>query len=67
MTIVTMPPLTAPSNLPTLIKDAFVKAQASGDLIYYPTQVAILPVGSLAVRTDMSDGVGTAQRGLTAR
>ncbi|KAI3343567.1 HIT-like domain-containing protein [Ustulina deusta] len=43
-----MPPLTAPSNLPTLIKDAFVKAQASGDLIYYPTQVAILPVGSLA-------------------
>ncbi|KAI1310874.1 HIT-like domain-containing protein [Xylaria venustula] len=43
-----MPPLPVPSNLPTLVKDAFAKAQASGDLIYYPTQVAILAVGSLA-------------------
>ncbi|KAI1815987.1 HIT-like domain-containing protein [Poronia punctata] len=38
----------APSNLPTLVKEAFVRAQASGDLSYYPTQVTILPVGSLA-------------------
>ncbi|KAI0976254.1 HIT-like domain-containing protein [Xylaria arbuscula] len=43
-----MPPLAVPSNLSTLVKDAFAKAQASGDLIYYPTQVAILAVGSLA-------------------
>ncbi|KAJ8120742.1 hypothetical protein ONZ43_g2628 [Nemania bipapillata] len=43
-----MSPPIVPSNLPTLIKEAFVRAQASGDLIYYPTQVAILTVGSLA-------------------
>ncbi|KAI0393911.1 hypothetical protein F5Y17DRAFT_283059 [Xylariaceae sp. FL0594] len=36
-----------PSNLPALVKEAFTKAQASGDLIYYQTQVTILPVGSL--------------------
>ncbi|GAP88469.1 putative ap4a phosphorylase ii protein [Rosellinia necatrix] len=41
------PPL-VPPNLPGLIKEAFVKAQASGDLIYYPTQLAILTVGSFA-------------------
>ncbi|KAI1426960.1 HIT-like domain-containing protein [Xylaria sp. FL1777] len=43
-----MPSLTVPSNLPTLVKDAFVKAQASGDLFYYPTQVAVLSIGSFA-------------------
>ncbi|KAI0542201.1 HIT-like domain-containing protein [Xylaria digitata] len=43
-----MPPPTVPSNLPTLVKDAFVKAQASGNLIYFPTQVTVLTVGSLA-------------------
>jgi hypothetical protein len=45
-----MPRPIVPSNLPALVKEAFVKAQASGDLIYYPTQVAILTVASLAVR-----------------
>ena len=44
-----MPSLTVPSNLPTLVKDAFAKAQATGDLIYYPTQVAVVTVGSFAV------------------
>ncbi|KAI1354630.1 HIT-like domain-containing protein [Xylaria sp. FL0043] len=43
-----MPPVAAPSNLPTLVKDAFAKAHANGDLIYYPTQVAVLTVASLA-------------------
>ncbi|KAI0425936.1 HIT-like domain-containing protein [Xylaria sp. FL1042] len=43
-----MPPVTVPSNLPALVKEAFAKAHASGDLIYYPTQVAILTVASLA-------------------
>ncbi|KAI0862711.1 HIT-like domain-containing protein [Xylaria cubensis] len=37
-----------PSHLPALVREAFVKAQANGDLIYYPTQVAILTVGSFA-------------------
>ncbi|KAF2966648.1 hypothetical protein GQX73_g6898 [Xylaria multiplex] len=31
-----------------LVKDAFVKAQASGDLFYFPTQVTVLTVGSFA-------------------
>ncbi|TGJ82302.1 hypothetical protein E0Z10_g6484 [Xylaria hypoxylon] len=43
-----MPPPTVPPNLPALVKEAFVKAQASGDLIYYPTQVAVLAVESFA-------------------
>ncbi|KAI1121569.1 HIT-like domain-containing protein [Nemania abortiva] len=47
MNITNMPPPVVPSNLPTLVKEAFVKAQANGDLLYYPTQVAILTVGSL--------------------
>ncbi|RYC62646.1 hypothetical protein CHU98_g3555 [Xylaria longipes] len=45
-----MPSPIVPSNLPALVKEAFVKAQANGDLIYYPTQVAILTVGSFALR-----------------
>ncbi|KAK7999767.1 5 5 P-1 P-4-tetraphosphate phosphorylase 2 [Apiospora arundinis] len=32
----------APTNLPSLVKAAFEKARAAGDLTYYPTQVAIL-------------------------
>ncbi|KAI2642672.1 HIT-like domain-containing protein [Xylaria nigripes] len=44
----------APSNLPVLVRDAFVKAQASGDLIYYPTEVAILKLGSLAFQLRFS-------------
>ncbi|KAI0118700.1 HIT-like domain-containing protein [Nemania sp. FL0031] len=48
MTMADMSPPVVPSNLPTLVKDAFVRAQASGDLLYYPTQVAILAIGSLA-------------------
>ncbi|KAI0199631.1 HIT-like domain-containing protein [Astrocystis sublimbata] len=42
-----MPPPIVPANLPNLVREAFTKAQASGDLSYYPTQVAILTVGSL--------------------
>lgn len=48
MTAVNMSPPIVPPNLPVLVKAAFVKAQASGDLIYYPTQVTILTIGSLA-------------------
>ncbi|KAI1742281.1 HIT-like domain-containing protein [Xylaria scruposa] len=43
-----MPSSIVPPNLPALVKEAFVKAQANGDLIYYPTQAAILTVGSFA-------------------
>ncbi|KAI1826246.1 HIT-like domain-containing protein [Xylaria intraflava] len=44
----------APSNLPILVKEAFVKARASGDLIYYPTEVAILAMGSFAFQLRFS-------------
>ncbi|KAI1115123.1 ATP adenylyltransferase-domain-containing protein [Nemania sp. NC0429] len=48
MTAVNLSHPIVPPNLPALIKEAFVKAQASGDLLFYPTQVTILTVGSLA-------------------
>lgn len=35
----------APAKLPSLVKAAFEKARAAGDLTYYPTQVAILKPG----------------------
>ena len=38
-----------PHNLPGLVKAAFIRAKSSGDLTYYPTQVAVLTPGSLAV------------------
>ncbi|KAI0887176.1 HIT-like protein [Annulohypoxylon maeteangense] len=38
----------APPNLPALVKAAFDKARVSGDITYYPTQVAVLTPGSIA-------------------
>ncbi|KAL1888600.1 bifunctional AP-4-A phosphorylase/ADP sulfurylase [Sporothrix stenoceras] len=37
-----MPPI--PANLPDLVRAAFVRAKASGDLTFFPTQVALLRV-----------------------
>ncbi|KAI2630634.1 HIT-like protein [Hypoxylon sp. NC1633] len=34
-------------NLPKLVKEAFNKAKANGDLTYYPTQVAVLTPSSI--------------------
>lgn len=39
----------APPNLPGLVKAAFDKARASGEVSYYPTQVAVLTPGSIPV------------------
>ncbi|KAI1169777.1 HIT-like domain-containing protein [Nemania sp. FL0916] len=47
------PPL-VPSNLPALVRETFVEARTSGDLIYYPTQVAVLTVASLAFQVRYS-------------
>lgn len=44
-----MPRIKAPSNLPELVRAVFNKARASGDITYYPTQVAILPANSIPV------------------
>ncbi|KAI0025022.1 ATP adenylyltransferase-domain-containing protein [Xylariomycetidae sp. FL0641] len=35
-----------PARLPALVKAAFAKAKANGDLTYYPTQVAVLSAGA---------------------
>ncbi|KAH7037700.1 HIT-like domain-containing protein [Microdochium trichocladiopsis] len=39
--------ITAPPNLPSLVRTAFSRAAANGDLTYYQTQVAILTPGSI--------------------
>ncbi|KAI0480494.1 ATP adenylyltransferase-domain-containing protein [Xylariaceae sp. FL0804] len=44
-----MPPPTVPPNLPALVSAAFAKARDAGDLTYYPTQVALLPLRSASV------------------
>ncbi|KAB5515498.1 ATP adenylyltransferase-domain-containing protein [Coniochaeta sp. 2T2.1] len=42
-----MPGIQVPANLPALVKNAFNKARASGDLTYFPTQVTVLKVNSI--------------------
>ncbi|KAI0442215.1 HIT-like domain-containing protein [Xylaria telfairii] len=57
-----MSPSMVPPNLPALVKEAFVRAQANGDLIYYPTQVAILQVGLLAFQLRYSPSLAQKPR-----
>lgn len=40
----------APSNLPQLVKAAFTKARANGDLLYFQTHVTVLKPSSHPVR-----------------
>ncbi|KAA8628260.1 hypothetical protein SMACR_12879 [Sordaria macrospora] len=42
-----MPPIKAPPNLPELVRTAFNKARASGDVNFYPTQVTLVDVSSI--------------------
>ncbi|KAJ4401316.1 hypothetical protein N0V85_005548 [Neurospora sp. IMI 360204] len=42
-----MPPIKAPPNLPELVRAAFNKARASGDVNFYPTQVTLVDVNSI--------------------
>ncbi|KAI5860025.1 HIT-like protein [Durotheca rogersii] len=44
----------APPNLPALVKAAFERARANGDLEYYPTQVAILSLNSIPFKLRFS-------------
>ncbi|TLS24695.1 hypothetical protein PpBr36_08893 [Pyricularia pennisetigena] len=37
----------APNNLPELVRSAFARAKASGDVNFYPTQAAVLHVSSI--------------------
>lgn len=40
-----------PANLPELVRAKFNTAKANGDVNFYPTQVAVLKIGSVPVRT----------------
>lgn len=42
-----MAPFTVPRNLPELVKAAFSRARASGDVNFYPTEAVILNINSL--------------------
>lgn len=44
-----MSPVKAPAKLPELVRTAFNKARANGDLTYYATQVTLLHANSIPV------------------
>lgn len=46
-----MAPAKVPANLPELVKTAFQRARASGDVHFFPTQVTLLNVNSVPVRS----------------
>ncbi|ORY63398.1 5',5'''-P-1,P-4-tetraphosphate phosphorylase 2 [Pseudomassariella vexata] len=54
-----MPPIRAPSNLPSLVKSAFTKAKQAGDLTYYPTQVAVLEANSIPFQLRFSPSLAS--------
>lgn len=41
-----------PANLPGLVRAKFNTAKANGDVNFYPTQVAVLKLGSIPVRSE---------------
>ncbi len=44
-----VPCVTAPANLPEIVRAAFLRALAAGDLTFFPTQVALLRVHGMPV------------------
>ncbi len=44
----------APPNIPSLVQAAFNKARVTGDVTYYPTQVAVLTPRSIPVSIPVS-------------
>jgi hypothetical protein len=44
-----MAPAKVPANLPELVKAAFNRARANGDVHFYPTQVTLVNVNSVPV------------------
>jgi hypothetical protein len=45
-----MGPVKIPANLPELVRSAFNRARASGDVHFFPTQVTLVNVNSVPVR-----------------
>ncbi|EFX00297.1 bis(5-nucleosyl)-tetraphosphatase [Grosmannia clavigera kw1407] len=42
--------VSAPSNLPDLVRTAFARARAAGDLTFFPTQVALLRINGIPLQ-----------------
>ncbi|KAK4185366.1 HIT-like domain-containing protein [Podospora australis] len=57
-----MPPKKIPVHLPELVKTAFNRACASGDVNFYPTQVALLTVNSLPFQLRFSPSLANKPR-----
>jgi ATP adenylyltransferase len=45
-----MAPVKVPANLPELVRSAFNRARASGDVHFFPTEVTLVNVHSVPVR-----------------
>ncbi|KAF7518998.1 hypothetical protein G7054_g13244 [Neopestalotiopsis clavispora] len=58
-----MPSIRAPANLPSLVKTAFGHAKASGDLTYFPTQVALLNLNSVQFQLRFSPALASKPKG----
>ncbi|ETS76127.1 hypothetical protein PFICI_11514 [Pestalotiopsis fici W106-1] len=58
-----MPPIRAPANLPSLVKTAFGQAKATGDLTYFPTQVALLKLNSVQFQLRFSPALASKPKG----
>ncbi|KAL0932416.1 putative bis(5'-nucleosyl)-tetraphosphatase [Colletotrichum truncatum] len=54
-----MSPIRAPPNLPELVKAAFSKARANGDLTYYATQATILTANSVPFQLRFSPALAS--------
>ncbi|KAK3953405.1 ATP adenylyltransferase-domain-containing protein [Pseudoneurospora amorphoporcata] len=60
----TMPPrITAPANLPELVRAAFNKARASGHVNFYPTQVTLVDVNSIPFQLRFSPSLANKPKG----
>ncbi|GAB0135789.1 hypothetical protein EsDP_00004114 [Epichloe bromicola] len=52
-----------PANLPELVKTAFAKARADGELHYFPTQVTVLSVGSVPFQLRFAPALANKPKG----
>ncbi|EPE10804.1 ap4a phosphorylase ii [Ophiostoma piceae UAMH 11346] len=54
---------TAPKNLPELVRSAFVRARTTGDLIFFPTQVALLRINGIPFQLRFAPSLGKKPKG----
>ncbi|KAK0717715.1 HIT-like domain-containing protein [Lasiosphaeria miniovina] len=56
-------PLLAPKNLPELVRTAFNRARASGDVNFYPTQAAVLDLNSVPFQLRFAPSLANKPKG----